>query len=103
MGEYAPDDQRTVHNNQDGNWQDKEDGGQAEQSQKREPVDADKDSQMGYGNARDTDGQMEQQAGNKRGEATSDKFSIDGAQPRETASDPAERARGDANRPLGGS
>ena len=102
MGEYAPDDQRTVHNNEDGHWQNKEDGSQAKQSQTQkqsadQSIQAEKDSQMGYGNARDTDGQMEQQASRK-----DDGDTIEGAQPRETSSDPAQRLRGDANRPLDG-
>ena len=91
MGEYAPDDQRTVHKNDNGNWQNQEDG---QQRQGSTPTPKDKDSQMGYGNARDTDGQMEQQ------EAPADE--VGSAQPRETSANPAERAHADANRPLDG-
>ena len=47
MGEYAPDDQRMVHQGDDGSWQ--------EQEEKQRS-----DAQPGYGNARDESGHMEQ-------------------------------------------
>ena len=57
MGEYAPDDQRTVHNNADGEWQDK----QAENaSRKNQSPTNDGEAQMGYGNARNENGTSEQ-------------------------------------------
>ena len=47
MGEYAPDDQRMVHQSDDGSWQ------KLEEEQRT-------DAQPGYGNARDESGHMEQ-------------------------------------------
>ena len=100
MGEYAPDDQRTVHNNTDGEWQDK----QAENaSRKNQSPTNDGEGQMGYGNARNENGTSEQAEaeGDLENSLNSDVY--DAAQPGETSDNEAERARADANRPLNGS
>ena len=99
MGEYAPDDQRTVHNNADGEWQEK----QAENaSQKNQAPKNDGEAQMGYGNARNENGTSEQAEaeGDLENSLNSDVY--DAAQPGETSNNEAERARADANRPLDG-
>ncbi|UOR15954.1 hypothetical protein [Qipengyuania aquimaris] len=83
MGEYAPENQR-----------------QHEQQEKQG------EAQRGYGNARNEDGQMEQDiATASLGEqplAQGD-ASMNTAQPGEISSRPDERAAADANRPLGSS
>ena len=105
MGEYAPDDQRDVHQAKSADWRDAEDGQQeqAEQKQAQQEqaksgkTDADSDdgeqqARMGYGNARDADGQMEQARVN---EGASEALPDDPVRP-------DVRARADAARPLGG-
>ena len=94
MGEYAPDDQRDVHQAKSADWRDAEDG-QQEQAQQEQDADRDdneKQARMGYGNARDADGQMEQARVN---EGASEALPDDSARP-------DVRARADAARPLGG-
>ena len=94
MGEYA-DDQRTVHNNADGEWQDKE---AKDASRKNKSPTNDGEAQMGYGNARDADGAMEQDtARSDSADASDTKAAADGDDAR-----PDVRARADAARPLGG-
>ena len=100
MGEYAPDDQRTVHNNADGEWQDK---AAKEAARENQSPTNDGKAQMGYGNARnenDTSEQAEPE-GDLENSLNSDVY--DAAQPGETSNNEAERARADANRPLNGS
>lgn len=99
MGEYA-DDQRTVHNNADGEWQDKE---AKDASRKNKSPTNDGEAQMGYGNARNQNGKSEQAEaeGDLENSLNSDVY--DAAQPGETSDNEAERARADAGRPLGGS
>lgn len=99
MGEYAPDDQRTVHNNADGEWQDKE---AKEAARKNQSPTNDGEAQMGYGNARNENGTSEQAEaeGDLENSLNSDVY--DAAQPGETSDNEAERARADANRPLNG-
>ncbi|MBO6768727.1 MAG: hypothetical protein JJ901_10570 [Erythrobacter sp.] len=76
MGEYAPDDQRDVHKAQAEDWREAE-----EQQDRSDAPQAESEAQMGYGNARDAQGAMEQDR-------------IDDARP-------DTRARADAARPLG--
>ena len=100
MGEYAPDDQRTVHNNADGEWQEKQ---SENASRKNQAPKNDDKAQMGYGNARNENGTSEQAEaeGDLENSLNSDVY--DAAQPGETSDNKAERARADANRPLNGS
>ena len=97
MGEYAPDDQRDVHTAKSADWREAEESQQQEQSQSnsRESADApgtpQQQAQMGYGNARDADGQMEQ---SRVDEGASEALPNDDARP-------DLRARADAARPLG--
>ena len=62
MGEYAPDDQRDVHSNATAEWREAE----APQDAAGKPADKPQadaeqgEARMGYGNARDADGAMEQ-------------------------------------------
>ena len=97
MGEYAPDDQRDVHTAESAQWREAEDDQQARQSQdiSRDKVDGPESekqqAQMGYGNARDADGQMEQASVD---EAANSALPDDDARP-------DMRARSDAARPLG--
>lgn len=129
MGEYAPDDQRTVHQGKDGSWQEQErqqqsQGGQPGDQQQALKADTDSarpeydqyevnqpgnlnkqaEAQSGYGNSRNEEGQMEQDVATSRhGEqplAQSEGIVSD-AQPGEISSRPDERAAADANRPLG--
>ena len=97
MGEYAPDDQRDVHTAESAQWREAEDDQQARQSQSISrnsmdgPDSSNQQAQMGYGNARDVDGQMEQ-------------ASVDDDANRALPDDnarPDMRARSDAARPLG--
>ena len=125
MGEYAPDDQRNVHKNDDGSWQEQErqqhnegaqpgDQQQALDAQVGGPrpeydqyevnqagnINKQSEAQRGYGNARDEDGQMEQDvATGSYGNASL--AQDDSAQPGEISNRPDERAAADANRPLG--
>ena len=90
MGEYAPDDQRKVHNSDDGSWQAQEKQGQPQQGEGARPGDQQQalqaqvggprpeydqyevnqpgninlqsEAQSGYGNSRDESGRMEQDA-----------------------------------------
>ena len=91
MGEYAPDDQRDVHNSETAEWRETE----QQQQQQRQPQDGDTPANMGYGNAHDAAGVSEQekaQAEGSPGEAATDR--ADDARP-------DIRARADAARPLG--
>ena len=101
MGEYAPDDQRDVHSNATAEWREAE----APQDGSAKPVakpqaDAEQgEARMGYGNARDADGAMEQDtARSDSAEASDTHATADGDDAR-----PDVRARADAARPLGGS
>ena len=99
MGEYAPDDQRDVHTAESAKWREAEDDQQAKQSQDiwrdrvEGPESQKQQAQMGYGNARDVDGQMEQASVDEDANA---------ALPDDDAR-PDMRARSDAARPLGAS
>ena len=125
MGEYAPDDQRSVHKSDDGSWQSQEQQQQGEGAQpgdQQQALDAQVggprpeydqyevnqagninkqvEAQRGYGNARDEDGQMEQDVAT--GNLGRSSFSQDdSAQPGEISDRPDERAAADASRPLG--
>ena len=58
-------------------------------------------AQMGYGNARDENAQQEQDVGSTGLGNSLDPPNVNGAQPGEISSNPAERAEADAERPLG--
>jgi hypothetical protein len=133
MGEYAPDDQRNVHKSDGGSWQQQQEqqqnqsqGGQPgdqqqaakadtgsprpeyDQYEVNQPGNLNKQSeaQSGYGNARNEDGQMEQDIATSRhgDQPLAQGESINSnAQPGEISDRPDERAAADANRPLGGS
>ena len=60
-------------------------------------------SQMGYGNARDDQGTMEQDFQAENIDGSLDAPQIDSAQPGEVSARPDVRARADAGRPLDGS
>ncbi len=127
MSEYAPDDQRSVHNSKDANWREQEEQQQNEGAQpgnQQQALDAQvggprpeydqyevnqpgninkqAEAQSGYGNARNEDGQMEQ-------DVATESFGSqplqqgDSAQPGEISDRPDERAAADAARPLSGS
>ena len=96
MGEYAPDDQRMIHRNSGpeqpmSNWQERE----KQQQQQGE-------AQPGYGNARNTDGEMEQE-GARDGQQDASSGQASTTQPGEISDRPDERAAADADRPLGSS
>ena len=96
MGEYAPDDQRDVHSKESAEWREAE----APQDGSAKPqADAGQDeARMGYGNARDADGAMEQDTARSDSAGASDTATAaDGDEAR-----PDVRARADAARPLGG-
>ncbi|MEX0342772.1 MAG: hypothetical protein AB3N06_09300 [Erythrobacter sp.] len=78
MGEYAPDDQRDVHESPAADWREAE--GQQDSNDAPQAC-SETEAQMGYGNARDAQGVMEQDR-------------VDDARP-------DTRARADAARPLG--
>ena len=94
MGEYAPDDQRDVHSNATAEWREAEapQDGSAKSAAKPHTDAEQGEARMGYGNARDADGQMEQARVN---EGASEVLPDDPARPHV-------RARADAARPLGG-
>ena len=123
MSDYAPDDQRKVHNDKDANWRQQEEQQQndgAQPGNQQQALDAQvggprpeydqyevnqagsinkqAEAQSGYGNARDEDGQMEQDVASE-GEVPSP----DAPQPGEVSDRPDTRAAADANRPLSGS
>ncbi|MBY6218909.1 hypothetical protein [Qipengyuania aquimaris] len=111
MGEYAPEDQRTIHKNAGpehsmSDWHEIEKSERQRQHEQQEVQSQQGEAQRGYGNARDEDGQMEQDiATASLGEqplAQGD-ASTGTAQPGEISSRPDERAAADANRPLGSS
>lgn len=60
-------------------------------------------SQMGYGNARDDQGAMEQDFRAENVDGSLDVPQIDSAQPGELSTRPDVKARADAGRPLDGS
>jgi hypothetical protein len=96
MGEYAPDDQRDVHSKESAEWREAE----APQDGSAKPqADAEQgEARMGYGNARDADGAMEQDtAHSDSADASGTATAADGDEAR-----PDVRARADAARPLGG-
>ena len=100
MGEYAPDDQRDVHNNATAEWRESEAPQDAAGKPAAKPqADAEQgEARMGYGNARDADGAMEQDtARSDSAEASDTHATADGDDAR-----PDMRARADAARPLGG-
>ncbi|MBT8426887.1 MAG: hypothetical protein KJO02_02535 [Erythrobacter sp.] len=109
MGEYAPEDQRTIHENAGpdqsmSNWHDIEKSErQRQHEQQEEQSQQQGEAQRGYGNARNEDGQMEQDVATaSHGEqplAQGD--SENSAQPGEISDRPDTRAAADANRPLG--
>ena len=129
MGEYAPDDQRMVHRSDDGSWQQQEqdqkgarEGDQQQalhaqtgsarpeydQYEVNQPgnLNNEAEAQRGYGNARDADGQMEQDvatAGMGEQPLAQGDSVVSDAQPGEISDRPDERAAADANRPLGSS
>ena len=95
MGEYAPDDQRDVHSNATAEWREAEAprDGSAKPAAKPQTDAEQGEARMGYGNARDADGAMEQDSA----EASDTATAADGDDAR-----PDVRARADAARPLGG-
>lgn len=124
MSDYAPDDQRAVHNNKDATWREQEEQQQQKQGgrpgDQQQALDAQTggprpeydqyevnqagninnqaEAQRGYGNARDENGQMEQDVAlNEDGDETAE------AQPGEISDRPDRRAAADANRPVSGS
>ena len=100
MGEYAPDDQRDVHSNESAEWREAEAPQDAAGKPAAKPqADAEQgEARMGYGNARDADGAMEQDtARSDSAEASDTHATADGDDAR-----PDMRARADAARPLGG-
>ena len=100
MGEYAPDDQRDVHSNATAEWREAEAPQDAAGKPATKPqADAEQgEARMGYGNARDADGAMEQDtARSDSAEASDTATAADGDDAR-----PDVRARADAARPLGG-
>lgn len=111
MGEYAPEDQRTIHENAGpeqsmSNWHDIEKSERQRQHEQQEEQTQQGEAQRGYGNARNEDGQMEQDVAT---ESLGDQPLGQGAdvmsdaQPGEISSRPDKRAAADANRPLGSS
>ena len=124
MSDYAPDDQRSVHNSRDASWREQEEqqqqgegaqpgnqqraldaqvGGprpEYDQYELNQPGNINKqaEAQSGYGNARDEDGQMEQDVALENAEDESAS-----AQPGEISDEPDKRAAADAARPLSGS
>ena len=100
MGEYAPDDQRDVHSNATAEWREAEapQDGSAKPADKPQADAEQGDARMGYGNARDADGAMEQDtAHSDSADASGTATAADGDEAR-----PDVRARADAARPLGG-
>ena len=100
MGEYAPDDQRDVHSNESAEWREAEapQDGSAKPAAKPQADGEPGEARMGYGNARDADGAMEQDtARSDSAEASDTHATADGDDAR-----PDVRARADAARPLGG-
>ena len=96
MGEYAPEDQRDVHSNATAEWREAE--APQDGSAKPHPDAEHGEARMGYGNARDADGAMEQDtARSDSADASDTKAAADGDDAR-----PDVRARADAARPLGG-
>ena len=95
MGEYAPDDQRDVHSKESAEWREAEapQDGSAKPAAKPQADAEQGEARMGYGNARDADGAMEQDSA----EASDTATAADGDDAR-----PDVRARADAARPLGG-
>lgn len=111
MGEYAPEDQRTVHKNSGpdssmSDWHDREKSERERQHEQHEASKAGKDTQaqQGYSNARGENGKMEQDAAvSSQGEGGIDNAETGNAQPGEISDRPDKRAAADANRPLEGS
>lgn len=100
MGEYAPDDQRDVHSNESAEWREAEapQDGSAKPADKPQADAEQGEARMGYGNARDADGAMEQDtARDASTDASNTATAADGDDAR-----PDVRARADAARPLGG-
>ena len=100
MGEYAPDDQRDVHSNESAEWREAEapQDGSAKPAAKPQADGEPGEARMGYGNARDADGAMEQDtARSDSADASDTHATADGDDAR-----PDIRARADAARPLGG-
>ena len=100
MGEYAPDDQRDVHSNESAEWREAEapQDGSAKPAAKPQADAEQGEARMGYGNARDADGAMEQDtARDASTDASNTATAADGDEAR-----PDVRARADAARPLGG-
>ncbi len=111
MGEYAPEDQRTIHQNAApgqsmSNWHDIEKSERQRQHEQQEEQSQEQgEAQRGYGNARNEDGQIEQDVA-KASYGEQPLAQSDGeksVQPGEISDRPDMRAAADANRPLGGS
>ena len=100
MGEYAPDDQRAVHNADAKDWRAQEEAQQDKNANDRS--DDAPPAQMGYGNARNDDGMMEQDVPDAKLNNSLDAPNINSAQPGEVSSRPDVRARADAGRPIDG-
>ena len=98
MGEYAPDDQRDVHSNESAEWREAEapQDGSAKPADKPQADAEQGEARMGYGNARDADGAMEQDTA-RSDSADASATAADGDDAR-----PDVRARADAARPLDG-
>ena len=101
MGQYEPNDSRDVTLNQGHEPLGLERTGPREGETRQQEQSEDAHAQRGYGNARNEDGTMEQDVatgdlGNQRLAQGSDN-----AQPGEISGQPDERARADADRPLG--
>lgn len=101
MGQYEPNDSRDVTLKQGHEPFGLERTGPREVGTRQQEQSDDTQAQRGYGNARNEDGTMEQDV------ATGDLGNqplaqgSDNAQPGEISGQPDERARADANRPLG--
>lgn len=87
--------------NQAGNT-DKKAATHRQQEQQQQSQSGSGDAQRGYGNARDEDGEMEQDVADKKKGDEAD-IAESEAKPGEISDRPDERAAADANRPLGGS
>ncbi len=98
MGQYEPEDSRNVTLSNDTAPGEPDRTGPREsetRQQQGQQGEAPGKAQAGYGNSRDTEGRMEQDARPDR-PATGDEFVG------ETSADPARRAQADAKRPLDG-
>ncbi len=104
MGQYEPNDSRkvTLSNDTAPGEPDRTGPREGETRQQQQQGDAPGKAQAGYGNSRDADGKMEQDAApgakpDKRPNERKDGDAVVG----ETSADPARQAQADAKRPLG--